>query len=473
MATTISAPRVRKNDIFVSYSRRDKAFVQQLDTAFRNLSRDPWIDWDDIREAEEWRKAIARGIVAADTFIFVISPDSVASEECGKELMQAIEHNKRIIPIVYRETNPNHVHPVLAELNWIFFRETDNFDTAFQKLMQAISTNLPHVQTHTRLLGRATEWEEHGRDDGFLLRGKDLATAEAWLVNVGTKEPVPTELHKRYINKSREVEAANLRLAEAGRKAKQIMRFSFGISIAALLASGIATAIVLYTTNQTVANLNAEQKQLTQEIQAREADIAKLDAIQQQLTADRQILIAALKEFGWTEASINDLLASNSQTRIVNAVEQAVQANSIYQDAIDQKSQFQTESQPNLLPSPSSQSETARTQPSVTVEYYPQNIDPATVERALTKLGFTLKVDESINQPDQPINTIFYSQDVDQDLVKLVAYCLIRAGIEITSIQPIADDGRTATIRVGSQSDAQAQAPLTVKTIRNSNLPIL
>jgi hypothetical protein len=466
--TIMPATNIRKNDIFISYSRRDKTFVQQLDTAFRQCNRDPWIDWDDIREAEAWRNAIAQGIVAADTFIFVISPDSVASVECGKELMQAIAHNKRIIPIVYREAT--NVHPVLAELNWIFFRETDPFDTAFHKLLQAINTDLEHVRMHTRLLGRANEWE-HGRDDGFLLRGKDLTTAEAWLADAVRKEPFPTELHKLYISKSREVEAANLRLAEAGLKAKRIIRISIGISFATLLGSIITTAIVTHKTNQKVIALNTEQARLGEEIQAREAEIAKLDAIQKQLSEERQILIAALKEFGWTEANINNLLASSSQSQITNAVNQAVQANAIYQDAIDlhttDKIEISEANRPNLappsLPTPKNNG--------VTVEYYPQNIDPATVQRALTKLGFTLKVEEPA-QPDLPINTIFYSSDVNPELVKLVAYCLIRAGIEIKSIQPFADTDRTATIQVGTQSDADKE-PLTVKQIRSSNLPLL
>ena len=69
-----------KNDVFVSYSSKDIAYVDTLDAQFREAHRDPWIDWDDIQSGEDWWASICRGIEAADTFVFVISQDSVASD---------------------------------------------------------------------------------------------------------------------------------------------------------------------------------------------------------------------------------------------------------------------------------------------------------------------------------------------------------------------------------------------------------
>jgi hypothetical protein len=84
---------VSQNDVFISYSRRDKAFVETLDAALKSLNRDPWVDWEDIYKGEEWWKAIQRGIESANTFIFVISPDSVASRVCRDEVNYAAECN--------------------------------------------------------------------------------------------------------------------------------------------------------------------------------------------------------------------------------------------------------------------------------------------------------------------------------------------------------------------------------------------
>lgn len=52
------------------------------------------------------------------------------------------------------------VHPALSKYNWLFFRDVDDFASAFQALIKAIDTDLDHVRTHTHLLVRANEWDK-------------------------------------------------------------------------------------------------------------------------------------------------------------------------------------------------------------------------------------------------------------------------------------------------------------------------
>ena len=122
----------KNNDVFISYSRKDKDFVASLDKAFRKIGRDPWVDWDDIRKGEDWWQSIKRGIEAADTFLFVVTPDSIASNVCRDEIEYANQCNKRFLPIVRREGfDSQNVHPAISRHNWLFFRETDDLKTAF------------------------------------------------------------------------------------------------------------------------------------------------------------------------------------------------------------------------------------------------------------------------------------------------------------------------------------------------------
>jgi hypothetical protein len=74
--------------------------------------------------------------------VFVISPDSVASEVCGIELDHAVRQHKRLIPAVCREVEAGAVRHELAELNYIFARDGDSFDTACEPLIVAIETDL-------------------------------------------------------------------------------------------------------------------------------------------------------------------------------------------------------------------------------------------------------------------------------------------------------------------------------------------
>jgi hypothetical protein len=84
------------SDVFISYSRKDKDFVLRLHEALSRQNREAWVDWDDIRPAEEFMQAIYGAIEAADTFLFVLTSDSVASVNCGREIAHAVAHNKHL-----------------------------------------------------------------------------------------------------------------------------------------------------------------------------------------------------------------------------------------------------------------------------------------------------------------------------------------------------------------------------------------
>ncbi|MBD2100972.1 TIR domain-containing protein [Leptolyngbya sp. FACHB-261] len=245
MTTLDAQARSVGTDVFISYSRRDKAFVEKLHAALRNCERDTWVDWDSIPLTADWRKAIEAGIEAANTFVFVISPDSVASEICTWEIDHSVRHNKRLVPIVRREGfDPQQLHPELSKHNWLYFQEQDDFDRAFQALIQAIDTDLVHVRAHTRLLVRALEWDGKGRNDSFLLRGSDLAEAEQWLNQASQKEPQPTEQQQNYISKSREAEDANQRLAKTAQKSGRMIRFGsvvLGVTLTIAAVVGVMT----------------------------------------------------------------------------------------------------------------------------------------------------------------------------------------------------------------------------------------
>ncbi|NEQ55484.1 MAG: toll/interleukin-1 receptor domain-containing protein, partial [Leptolyngbya sp. SIO3F4] len=87
------------NNVFISYSRKDKSFVQALNKTLEESGQDTWVDWKDIPISADWWKEIEIGIEKADTFIFIISPYSVESKVCGQEIDHAVKHNKRILPI--------------------------------------------------------------------------------------------------------------------------------------------------------------------------------------------------------------------------------------------------------------------------------------------------------------------------------------------------------------------------------------
>jgi WD40 repeat protein len=187
--------------LFVSYSRKDAVTAHKLIEAFKSIQQDVWVDWESIPPAVDWLEQIFRGIEASDAFIFLISPDSIASEVCKVEITRAAINNKRIIPIVLRDVDPKITPDNIRKLNWTFIRETDNFEEGLAKVKTAIELDLDWLEEHRRLLVRSLEWHRK-KDPSLLLRGRDLRNARHMLATATAKDPIPTDLQKTFIDYS-------------------------------------------------------------------------------------------------------------------------------------------------------------------------------------------------------------------------------------------------------------------------------
>ncbi|MGM9489688.1 TIR domain-containing protein [Ideonella sp. YS5] len=189
--------------LFVSYSRADTPIVRRLHAGLQAHGRETWVDWEGIPPSADWMREIETAIDAADAVVFVMSPSSLASVVCARELAHAHAQRKRVLPVVIRDAGDTPVPAELARLNWIFLREGDEFDAGVARLLEAADTDLDWVHAHTRLLVRAREWQASPGDASLLLRGRDLRSAEQWLAVGPTKTPSPTAEQAELIMASR------------------------------------------------------------------------------------------------------------------------------------------------------------------------------------------------------------------------------------------------------------------------------
>ncbi|MCA2002789.1 MAG: TIR domain-containing protein, partial [Chloroflexi bacterium] len=217
----------RKTRIFISYSRKNKRFARKLNEALDKSGIEAWVDWEGIPPSAEWMQEVAAAIQASDAFVFIISPDSLKSKVCMEELELGIRYNKKIIPVVYCDAEKKQkIHPTLAALNWVYMRpRKEDFKSAVKLLTESIQTDLGWMHQHTRLLQRASEWEQKGRNPHYLLRGSDLSDSEAWLIE-STKNTTRSVLpiQAEYINSSRK---------ETMRRQR---RFTIGVGLAMALS---------------------------------------------------------------------------------------------------------------------------------------------------------------------------------------------------------------------------------------------
>jgi WD40 repeat protein len=215
--------------VFISYSRHDRDFVERLYRTLADRGYAVWVDWDDIPPSAEWFEEIRAGIAGADGVVYVISPESAVSEVCTRELEHAVEQHKRIVPVVHREPEVGSVPEAAAALNWVFLRDGDDFAAGIEVLVRAVETDLEHVRTHTRLGVAAGRWETSGRDHSQLLRGAELAAAEAWLVAVGDKQPQPAQLQREYLLASRQAATRRQRTIIGGVSLALVVALVLGV----------------------------------------------------------------------------------------------------------------------------------------------------------------------------------------------------------------------------------------------------
>jgi hypothetical protein len=197
-------------DAFISYSRRNLDFARRVYTALSNKELDIWFDQNDIPLAVDFQHQIDEGIQKADNFIFIISPASIQSAYCAKEVNLAVACGKRIIPILYEmPTNEEmrYMDKNIEKLNWIYMREgQDNFAEQIAGLLSVMESFKDYTKTHTKLLNKAIEWQENRKNHKFLLVNTDRKEAEQWLLqDFSDQAPcVPSEIMCEYISESRE-----------------------------------------------------------------------------------------------------------------------------------------------------------------------------------------------------------------------------------------------------------------------------
>lgn len=91
-------------DIFISYSRKDKAFADKLAVSLQELGADVFLDVEDISAGEKWSTTIQNGLDNASVMVLVLSPDSMKSTNVEDEWQYFLDKKKPIVPVLHRST---------------------------------------------------------------------------------------------------------------------------------------------------------------------------------------------------------------------------------------------------------------------------------------------------------------------------------------------------------------------------------
>lgn len=197
-----------KLTVFISYSREDLDFADQLAAILKIGGFETLVDRQDIRAGDEWLRQLGDMIRNADTVVLVLSPSSVVSEACLWEIQESTRFAKRILPVVPRKLDEHaNVPPAISKLDYIFFYTEPTepgscFGRGLTELVEALNTDPEWQRAHTWLSRRAFEWVQAGRPTNRLLAGPDVQMVRTLSVNRPQNAPGLTALQVEFFKAS-------------------------------------------------------------------------------------------------------------------------------------------------------------------------------------------------------------------------------------------------------------------------------
>jgi|HubBroStandDraft_5_1064220.scaffolds.fasta_scaffold15765_2 formylglycine-generating enzyme required for sulfatase activity len=234
--------------VFISYSRRDSSeFVDELFAGLELAGFAPFLDRHDIVAGEKWEERLGGLITQADTIVFVVSPEAVKSDRCAWEVDRAVAQSKRLLPVIFKPVPEPEIPEELRSRQFVRFDGAAGLARPLGQLAEALRQDIDWIREHTRLSELAARWELRGRPDALLLRGDDLAAAEAWADKWSPDALRITDAIRDLIAGSKQAEAA---FFESARTTQRRMRRSRVITGA--LLTGVVVGVVGWINQSTL-----------------------------------------------------------------------------------------------------------------------------------------------------------------------------------------------------------------------------
>lgn len=128
-ASTISTDNV----IFISHDHDDADFAELLKLRLEKENLNAWIDSEHLKIGQDWREEIDQGIKDSIAVIVVMTPDARKSEYVTYEWAFAWGKEKKIFPIMLKQTQ---LHPRLESLQYLDF--TNRASRPWDKLIESL-----------------------------------------------------------------------------------------------------------------------------------------------------------------------------------------------------------------------------------------------------------------------------------------------------------------------------------------------
>lgn len=142
--------------VFVSYSHRDKKYLEELQVQLQPLVRSGVVaSWDDtkITAGADWNQLIRDAVATTQVAVLLISPDFIASDYIVNNELEPLlnppsDRKLTIVPVAVRPTSPKDLPPKLETSQFVNFdyplfgKRQDKKDEIWIKVKEAIRQGL-------------------------------------------------------------------------------------------------------------------------------------------------------------------------------------------------------------------------------------------------------------------------------------------------------------------------------------------
>lgn len=130
--------------IFISYSREDSTFVDQLVEALRGESIDVWLDRE-TKRGQKWDDEISEKLLQSIAVIVVVSVNSNIAEWVKDEIAFARKHQKPIFPLLLSGELPLSLNRIVCEAVQDRRLPSEHFYNDLRQLNQTQAVHKEHL----------------------------------------------------------------------------------------------------------------------------------------------------------------------------------------------------------------------------------------------------------------------------------------------------------------------------------------
>lgn len=110
----------QRNDVFISYSHKNKQVADAIVTAMENHNIKCWYAPRDVRPGRSWAGAITDAIEQSKIFVLIYTEDSNQSQQVTNEVTLAVKSGKTIIPFRLTDSDMNDdLEYYLSSVHWL------------------------------------------------------------------------------------------------------------------------------------------------------------------------------------------------------------------------------------------------------------------------------------------------------------------------------------------------------------------